>query len=217
MLVGSIAVLGLAGLPVSIQPAEGAHESVTLTFESHGAFFSAETRQPAPIDPQVFVRTPDAAAGLGPQGIRHAASLAPARLADPPATPLYTAQGIPMKITLGEWLRARGTATVVRGLGPDHDHVAASFTGLIYRGVYSLFTVTFTPNGNTFAPLDGMGFSNTFVADTMGMITVIVSTPAHLTHANAVALVYHSDGQSHHMARGTPGVDAHHQLIARVP
>jgi hypothetical protein len=46
---------------------------------------------------------------------------------------------------------------------------------------------------------------------------VVVSTPAHLTHANAIVLVYHGDGQSHRMARGTPDVDAHHRLNASVP
>ncbi|TAL55926.1 MAG: hypothetical protein EPN80_05725, partial [Pandoraea sp.] len=45
----------------------------TLPFEAHAAFFSRETHQPKPLDPQVFVRAPGAPAAMGPQGIRHAA------------------------------------------------------------------------------------------------------------------------------------------------
>jgi hypothetical protein len=44
-----------------------------------------------------------------------------------------------------------------------------------------------------------------------------VTTPTMLTRANAVLLVYHTDGQAHGLSRGVPGVTAHHQLIARVP
>jgi hypothetical protein len=38
-----------------------------------------------------------------------------------------------------------------------------------------------------------------------------------LTGANAVLLVYHSDGRTHGTSRGQLGVTAHHQLIAKVP
>jgi hypothetical protein len=38
-----------------------------------------------------------------------------------------------------------------------------------------------------------------------------------LTHDNAVLVVYHADGRSWGMQRGTLGVAAQHQLIARLP
>jgi hypothetical protein len=62
-----------------------------------------------------------------------------------------------------------------------------------------------------------MGKSNNFVPYATGTGSVTVTTPTMLTHAAAVLLVYHSDGQAHGMSRGAPGVIAHHQLIARVP
>jgi hypothetical protein len=94
--------------------------------------------------------------------------------------------------------------------------VTASFSRLIPGGVYSLFVATFRPTGNTFAPLDGRGLHN-FAALSDGTARASVYTPYHLAHANAVLLVYHSDGRAHGMSRGEPGVTAHHQLIARLP
>jgi hypothetical protein len=44
---------------------------------------------------------------------------------------------------------------------------------------------------------------------------VSITLPDFPTHANAVLLVYHSDGQTHGLERGRIGIDAHHQLIAR--
>lgn len=54
-----------------------------------------------------------------------------------------------------------------------------------------------------------------FTAGANGEATVTTVTPAPITHDNAVLVVYHSDGIQHGMARGTIGIDAHHQLIAR--
>ncbi len=201
----------LSGSPLLVSAAG----PVALRFETHGAFFSSETHQPVAIDPQVFAQTPGAAAGVGPQNIAHALGLAPARLSGPPDTPLLIADGKPLNITLGLWLGANGTSQV-EAVG-ERDRVTASFTGLIPGGLYSLFAVTFSPSGNTFAPLDGTGGSTNFVALSKGTARKTVLTPARLTHANAILLVYHSDGQTHGASRGAPGVTAHHQLIARVP
>ena len=212
MLLAAIVVATLSG---SASPVSAAGP-VTLTFESHGAFFSNETHQPVAIDPQVFEQTPGAAAGIGPQNIAHAAGLAPARLAGPADTPLFAAEGKPLNITLGRWLGAAGTAEVDT-VGARADRIAVSFTGLIPGGVYSLFAVTFQPSGNTFIPLDETGRSTNFVALSTGTARATVLTGAPLTHANAILLVYHSDGQAHGMSRGAPGVTAHHQLIVRVP
>lgn len=186
-----------------------------LTFEPHGAFFSDETHQPEAIDPQVFVKVPGMA-GVGPQKIPHVMGIMPAHLTDPASAHLYTARGKPLNITLGQWLSARGTATIAP-MGSHGDKVTVSFAALISRGSYSLFAVTLQPGGDTFEPLDGIGKSNNFVASATGTGSVTVTTPTMLTHINAVLLVYHSDGQAHGMSRGAPGVTAHHQLIARVP
>lgn len=196
----------------------GVTAAVTLRFEGHGAFFSSETHQPIAIDPQVFVHTPSAPGGLGPQDIVHAAGVAPAPLSAPPDTALYNAGGNPIGTTLGRWLAASGTGSIEPANDRAHaDRVSVSFTGLIPGGLYTLFEVTFQPSGNTFAPLDGSGLRHNFVALDDGTARATVLTPAALTHSNAVLLVYHSDGRTHGMSRGTPGVTAHHQLIGRVP
>lgn len=205
-----IAVLSGSALPVT---AAGLR---TPRFESHGAFFSEETHQPVAIDPQVFVQTRGAAAGAGPQNIAHAVGLAPAPLSGPAATSLFTAEGKPLNVTLGRWLGAGGTAEV-EAVGGSADRVTVSLSGLIPGGTYSLFAVTFQPSGNTFVPLDGTGHSASFVALGTGTARATVLAQARLTHANAVLLVYHSDGRVHGMSRGAPGVTAQHQLIARLP
>jgi hypothetical protein len=46
---------------------------------------------------------------------------------------------------------------------------------------------------------------------------VTVKVPQAMSNANAVLLVYHSDQQAHGESRGQIGVDAHHELIARIP
>jgi len=95
-------------------PVAAADPSYTYTFATHAAFFSNETNQPAAIDPQVFVADPAAPAATGPQDIMHSGGYRPARVAsDAPSVPLFTAQGVPLRFTLGEWLGAGGTGTVV--------------------------------------------------------------------------------------------------------
>jgi hypothetical protein len=195
--------------------AASAASAVRVVFVPHGRFSSRETHQPVAIDPQVFAALPGARAGGGPQGIWHAAGFAPVRLSAPGQTPLYTALGHPLGFTLGQWLAARGDALIAPQAGGDR--VAAAVAGLIPEGVCSLFTVTFAPGGNTFAPLDRTGTTNTFTADVRGAATIAVTALRRLTAANAVLLVYHSGRRAHGMERGVPGVTAHHQLIARVP
>jgi hypothetical protein len=212
---GIAAIVALSTAGGAAIPARAAG-ALTLTFVPHGAFFSTETHQTTAIDPQVFVRSAGAAAGVGPQRIAHAAGYLPARLTDPPNTLLHGADGVPLNITLGQWLNGGGTV-FLHPITGRRQRVTAFFTGLIPRGTYSLFEVTFRPGGNEFAPLDGTGASNTFMADDHGRGGLTVSTPTPLTHANAVLLVYHSDGRAHGKDRGRPGISAHHQLIARLP
>ncbi len=91
------------------------------------------------------------------------------------------------------------------------------FTDLISGGRYSLFENHFTAAGVMFTPLDGTGKANSFSADAKGIGRITVSVPGLITHAEAILLVFHSDGIDHGAVRGSPGVTAHHQLIMRVP
>jgi hypothetical protein len=202
-------VLGASGTP-------RAAAATALSFVGHGAFFSQETEAAQPLDPQVFVADASAPDGVGPQQIAHIAAFRPARLDDDPQLPLYTAQGEELGFTLGKWLGAQGTVEIT-ALPDGRDRIVAHFTKLIAFGVYSLFENHFNADGVTFTPLDGDATANTFTADQDGNASITITTPEHLTHSNAVLLVYHSDAEAHGAQRGTPGVTAHHQLIARVP
>ena len=187
-----------------------------LTFVTHASFFSSETRQPVPIDPQVFEQDANAPAATGPQGIHHAAGLRPALLSDPKDTPLYNADGAALSFTLGQWLGAKGTAQVT-GTGGGAETVTIRFQGLIPQGSYSLFENHFDQQPVGFTPLDSSGTTNSFIAGKDGGATLDITVTPTMTHDNAILLVYHSDHQTHGMMRGTIGVNAHHQLIARIP
>ena len=206
-------ILAAAGLIVigSAWPA-GAAE---LPFQTHAAFFSNETRQAAPIDPQVFVADPASPAATGPQGIRHVAGFRPALIqSDPPSTALSNADGKPLGFTLGVWLGATGHMTMTpRKAGGET--VKASFQRLRPRAEYSLFESHFDQTPIGFTPLDGKGTANSFRTDARGNARITVTTPDTLTHANGVLVVYHSDGRAHGGSRGEVGINAHHQLIAR--
>jgi len=91
------------------------------------------------------------------------------------------------------------------------------FSGLIADGRYSLFENHFTDAGVSFTPLDGDASSNSFTAASDGTAALQVTIPGAVTHAEAILLVFHSDGRDHGMQRGQIGIDAHHQLIVRVP
>ncbi len=80
-----------------------------------------------------------------------------------------------------------------------------------------MFENHFAPSGVTFAPLDGTGKTNSFSASSDGTAKLAVLVPGHITHADGVLLVFHSDGADHGMDRGKIGVNAHHQLIVRMP
>ncbi|MEP7209083.1 MAG: hypothetical protein ABI920_19275 [Casimicrobiaceae bacterium] len=184
-----------------------------LKMETHAGFFSAETKQAKPLDPQVFVKDVNAPAATGPQNIRHDAGLRPAFIADAPGTALFNAKGKALGFDLGKWLAPTGTATI----GPDGMTVTVKLANLRPQGTYTLFENHFDQKPVGFTPLDGTGKGNSFVAPADGTKTFTLKAPAKLTHDNAVLLVYHSDGATHGMSRGEIGVDAHHQMIARLP
>ena len=85
------------------------------------------------------------------------------------------------------------------------------------NGRYSLFENHFGAAGATFTPLDGAGTANSFTASSDGTAQAELTIPGAITHAEGILLVYHSDGTDHGMLRGEIGVNAHHQLIVRVP
>jgi hypothetical protein len=190
--------------------------AVTLTFVSYGAFFSSETKQVAPIDPQVFVKDATAAAGAGPELIDHDAGLRTALLSDPPDTNLFNAQAAPVGMTLKQWLGARGTVEIAQ-LNANAQNVTVHFDGLSPYGVYSLFEGRYEQQATVSAPLDGIGTSNSFIADAGGgaSLTLLVTPP--LGHGSTIVLVFHSDGRPHGMSPGGVGVTAHNQLIVVIP
>ena len=208
-----LAVSALAATGLSAQAATPA--PAPLVFQTHAAFFSTETQQKAAIDPQVFVADPAAPAATGPQGIAHAAGFRPALIAtDAPTTKVSNADGKPLGFSLGAWLGATGTAAILPGKAGG-ERVTVQLHGLQPKGLYSLFENHFDQNPVGFTPLDGKGATNSFRADAKGNAKITVTTPDVLTHANAVLVVYHSDGKTHGASRGPIGVGAQHELIAR--
>lgn len=202
-------VLGTAG-SAGAQPA-----SKTYAFVPHAAFFSVETKPANLIDPQVFVADPAEPAGVGPQGIAHAAGVRPAFGVDDPRSQVVNAQGRQLGFTLAAWFGARGSITLTPG--PASTTVAFELAGLKPNGLYSFFENHFRADGVTFAPLDGTAKTNTFRASAQGSASGTIVAPGPISHAEGVLLVYHSDDTDHGAERGQLGVTAHHQLIVRVP
>jgi len=193
-----------------------AAEPLQLDFVTHASFFSQETKQPSHLDPQVFVSDGAAPAAVGPQGIEHVAGFRPLLLSDPPDTKVSSAKGTPLGFTAGKWLGATGHVTITPAPNAGAT-ILASFKGLKPGGTYSLFENHFDTKPVSFTPLDGKGAQNSFKAKRDGSASVSVRSPEMPTGVNAVLLVYHSDGKSHGESRGQIGVNAHHQLIAKVP
>jgi len=206
----------LAAAALFFSASARAAEALQLDFVTHASFFSQETKQPSHLDPQVFVSDGAAPAAVGPQGIEHVAGFRPLLQSDPADTNLSSAKGKPLGFTAGKWLGATGHVTIT----PDPNggaQIVASFKGLKPGGTYSLFENHFDTKPVSFTPLDGKGTRNSFKAKRDGSASVSVRSPEMPTGVNAVLLVYHSDGKSHGESRGQIGVNAHHQLIAKVP
>jgi hypothetical protein len=185
-------------------------------FVTHAAFFSLESKQANLLDPQAFVADPSAAAATGPQGIAHVVGVRPAYGVDDPDARVLNAQGKPLGFTLMQWFGARGRA-VFALLPGGGTRMTYSLTGLVPGGVYSFFENHFSIDGVTFTPLDGSADHNTFTATSSGAANGSISIPGAVTHSEGILLVYHSDGVAHGSERGQIGLNAHHQLIIRVP
>ena len=210
------AAMGLIGATAACTAATPSTPSTDLEFVTHASFFSGEMGINPVVDPHVFVADSGQPAAIGPQNIEHVAGFRPARLTDPEGSPIYNAQGVLLEgFTLGNWLAAGGTVRITPGDG--RATIAVSLRGLRPGGVYSLFENHFNEKPVGFTPLDGSGTSNSFTASPEGTATITVTVPHVPTHDNAVLVVYHSDGQTHGTKRGTIGVNAHHQVIVRIP
>ena len=215
-LVGRSIGLAVALTLVGTAATEAA-DSQRLTFIIHAAFFSSETKQPKPVDPQVFVQDPASPAATGPQNIQHIAGVRPALIEqDAKTAPLFNAKGESLGFDFGQWLGAAGRVTITPSAN-SKAKISAQFSKLQPGGSYSLFENHFDQQPVGFTPLDGAGKANNFFADKKGAARVTLTAPQMLTHANAVLLVYHSDKTFHGDQRGEIGVTAHHQLIARIP
>jgi len=197
-------------------PVAAADPSYTYTFATHAAFFSNETNQPAVVDPQVFVADPAVAAATGPQNILHRGGYRPARVAsDAPSVPLFAAQGIPLGFTLGEWLGASGTGTVVCTNGSAA--AINQFSGLVPGGVYQLFRNQFTAQGPKRSPFGKPDASDSvFTASKEGTAVFTIVLPFCPDPTDGVLLSYHSDGTVHGPLGGDIGVNLHNQLLIRV-
>jgi len=185
-----------------------------LEFVTHAAFFSAETKQPKVLDPQVFVEDSAAQEATGPQGIKHVAGVRPPFVdQDPKTTTLFNAEHKPLGFDLQSWLSATGTVSIAEKDGKVT--LEATFKNLQPNASYSLFENHFGTKPISFTPMDGAGKTNSFTAKANGTASVTMTLPSMPTHDNAVLLIYNSGGQPHEMERGRIGVDAHHQIIAR--
>ncbi len=204
------------GLIAATAACTTATPSTDLDFVTHASFFSGEMGTNPVVDPHAFVADSGQPAATGPQNIDHVAGFRPALLTDPEGSPIYNAQGVLLDgFTLGSWLGAGGTVSITPRDGKAT--IVVSLRGLRPGGTYSLFENHFDEKPVGFTPLDGTGTTNSFTASAEGTATVTVTTPHVPTHDNAVLVVYHSDGQNHGTERGSIGVNAHHQVIARIP
>jgi len=189
---------------------------IEIPLQTHAEFFSEELKLPATVDPQVFVAQVNAPSVVGLQGIKRLAGLRNASPADAASIPLFTAHGARLSLTVHEWFSATGKVILIPQTD-GRERIIVQMSGLKPGGVYSLFENHFDRDPVGFSPLDGFGTDNSFVADSDGNATVTVMAPAVLNHANAILVVFHSDGATHGASRGEIGVNAHHQLIARLP
>lgn len=205
-------ILGLATLTSLNARADDATRVMPL--QTHAAFFSSETKQKIPLDPQVFVAAPTAPEATGPQGIKHISGVRNALISDAQALPIMNAMGKSLDMTLGAWLTAQGDV-ILTDLPNGTQKITLILTHLYPHGVYSVFENHFDQKPVGFTPLDGNGTQNKFVSDGDGKAYVTIISPLPLTHDNAVLVIYQSDGKTHAKLRGEIGVNAHHQLIAR--
>jgi hypothetical protein len=146
----------------------------------------------------------------------HVAGIRPAFAVDDPGARLVNAQGKALGFTLGAWFGARGQVNL-SPLDSGGTSMTYALSGLVPGGVYSFFENHFSSGGVTFTPLDGSAEHSTFTASRRGTASGSIIISGTVAHSEGILVVYHSDGVAHGIDRGQIGVNAHHQLIIRVP
>jgi hypothetical protein len=207
-----------AGAATSAATAPGAPAgSAPTDYQLHMDFFSQESKQPAVLDPQVFIASPGTAAGTGPQMIPHAANVVPTPKAGPADTPLLGADGSALNTTRGAWEKAAGTVAFACANG--NKQATSTLTGLIPGATYSTFVVHLDVQGpGRFTPWgDAAGTTNNFTADTTGAAAPTNTVPGCTTTHEAIVIIWHSDGKTHGATPGQIGVTWHNSLITSVP
>ncbi len=163
---------------------------------------------------RVFVADARAKAGTAPGGLPHVDGIRPATAKDAPDEPTFTASGLGLGVSLGRWVAATGSATIVPEEG--RDRVICTFQRLIPFGVYSVFVGSITHPHAALVPLDGSGLHDSFQASIRGLARLATLTARPLTRADVLVLVFHADGESHGRSPGNLDADAAEQLFARV-
>jgi hypothetical protein len=192
MMIGALLAMTLG------MSAAAARADSGLLFVPYGAFFSDQAHVVPAVDPEVFVRDPDAPEETGLLGIHHVAGFRPASLpSDERTQQLYNAEGKPLGFTLGKWLNASGR--VARSSDRTIQSVRMSFTGLIPSAGY---TVSMRQAHATDA----------FTASSQGTASLDFTLPSEPADDDAIVVAYHNDGAS----SGLPGVSVHEQLVVRL-
>lgn len=136
------------------------------------------------------------------------------------------AKGMPLNVTLGEWLAGSGSATVSCKNGQGT--LEASFENLVPDAVYTLWhfympappTVPFQSIDLPVGARDGS--QNTFTTDANGNALYSETFEGCLPAStevltSALAVAYHSNGQTYGLEPGSFGTVSHVQLFAPLP
>ncbi|GAC1660041.1 MAG: hypothetical protein NVS4B13_07090 [Candidatus Elarobacter sp.] len=183
-----------------------------------GATFQPVTAQTTAQPAQVFVRDSAAPAQLDANaGAAHDAGLRPPAETDSPSAQLVNAHGVALKVSIADWRSAMGTAEFAPGASGGV-RVRAAFKGLISMGRYGLFIRQLAGrNGVVLTPVDITGVADTFFADKDGLGAIAIDSPNPIPSGAQLVLIYHSDNSDHQSSPGNLAVNAHEQLITRVP
>ena len=132
-------------------------------------------------------------------------------------------KGKSLGFTLQQWLEASGIG--IYSVDGENADMTLSFKKLVPNGVYTVWCsrITFPPNPKISDAPCGKedGSENSFTADEKGngdfnlkLKALEVSTKET---ASAIALAYHSDGQTHGASPGDFGLNSHVQLFFLLP
>jgi hypothetical protein len=187
------------------------------TYQLHATYFSQASGLSVVIDPEMFEEAMGNPPGIGSEGISHAKDIRPVLANAAAGTALLSSRAAVLGITLGQWQKAAGTVTFTCVNGSEK--ATSRLTGLIPNAQYSAFvvhtdaagTASYTPWGNS------DGTNNNFSADADGIANSTDTVSGCLGKSDAIAIIWHSDGEPHGTTPGVLGVSAHDNLIAPLP